>query len=288
MNGALAIFVKTAGHSPVKSRLAAMHGAAFAEDFHALAARAVASVALRAQAALGITAYWAVAESTALDRWPGLPVIAQAQGGLGERMARVQAQLVARHGFGMLIGADAPQLSVGLLKQAHGWLAAPPSRLALGPAADGGFWLFGANLAPPLACWTHVEYSSADTARDFTASMKDLGQWHTLPTLTDADRSQDLPIVLKELQALPETTDEQRALAKWLGQHAAVQSDEDQRDPSDTALIPAQAGNRGVDHSAAKPVSPRLSSGSRVLSLPNDGDDEPEASATSTQQRIRT
>lgn len=216
MNGALAIFVKTAGHSPVKSRLAAQHGVAFAQDFHALAARAVASVAQQAQAALGITVYWAVAESTALERWPGLPVIAQADGGLGERMALVHAQLVARHGFCMRVGADAPQLSGALLQQASDWLAAPPSRLTLGPASDGGFWLFGANLAPPLACWTGVEYSRADTARDFLAGMSELGHWQTLPTLTDADHPEDLLIVMQALQVLPVPTDEQRALTQWL------------------------------------------------------------------------
>jgi len=216
MTGALAIFVKTPGRSVVKGRLAADCGQAYAQAWYRRAAAAVAAVAREAQARHGLAAYWAIAEPDALDAWPLLPVIAQGHGGLGERMAHVHAQLVARHGFGLLVGADAPQLSADLLGEACDWLASPSPRFALGPAHDGGFWLFGGNVAPPLAAWNAVTYSAADTASEFQAVMQDLGAWCTLTTLTDADHGRDLPEVLRALQALPDPVHEQRALADWM------------------------------------------------------------------------
>ncbi len=208
----LAIFVKTPGRSPVKSRLAAARGQAWAEDWYRRAAAAVADVVAQA----GVAGYWAVAEPDAASAWPGLPVIPQGDGGLGARMARVHATLVARHGSGLLLGADAPQVSAPVLRDAAAWLEAAAARLALGPSRDGGFWLFGGNVAPPDAVWTSVRYSARETARDFRAALDAYGALHVLPTLTDADRAEDLPHVLAELLALPDPLPAQRALADWM------------------------------------------------------------------------
>ena len=216
MTGALAIFVKTPERSPLKTRLAAECGERYAIDWYRHAAAAVASVASEAQRRYGIRAYWAVAEPDALDAWSDLPSIAQGEGGLGARMARVHAGLVARHGFGLLLGADAPQLTAELLGEAIEWLSDPTPRLLLGPASDGGFWLFGSNVVPPLSAWTSVTYSTATTAVDLHRAMHDLGEWRTLATLTDVDTAADLPTLRRALQALPESTPEQRALARWM------------------------------------------------------------------------
>lgn len=220
--GALAIFVKTPGHSTVKSRLAADCGTGYAEQWYRHAAAAVASVARAAGTHSGLTVYWAVAETEAASEWTGLPVIAQGGGELGERMARVQAELVARHGFGMLVGADSPQLSAELIGQACEWLATPSPRFVLGPASDGGFWLVGTNVTPPAATWSAVRYSEPDTARKFQAVMHDLGAWRTLATLTDVDHGHDLPEVLRALQAMTHPTAEQRALVGWMCEHAPL------------------------------------------------------------------
>ncbi len=216
MSGALAIFVKTPGRSPVKSRLAAGRGQRYAVEWYRLAAAVVASVARVAQVRYGVAGYWAVAEPGALDAWPGLPAIAQGRGGLGARMARVHARLLARHGFGLLLGADAPQLTAESIGEAVDWLSAPSPRLVLGPAHDGGFWLFGGNAAPPPQAWTAVRYSAAGTARELQRSMRGVGDWRTLATLTDADHAGDLAIVQRALHALPDPTPEQRALAHWM------------------------------------------------------------------------
>ncbi len=248
MNGALAIFVKTPGHSQVKSRLAADCGARYAQDWYRHAAAAVAAVAREARASFGLGAYWAVAEPDALGEWPGLPNIAQGEGGLGERMARVHAQLVAQHGFGILIGADAPQVSVALLGEARDWLASPSQRFALGPADDGGFWLFGANVTPPLAAWSAVQYSAADTTRDLRIGMNELGAWRTLATLTDVDHGRDLPAVLHALETLPGPTTEQCALAEWMcEQQRACPDTLENREMPLPARHSRESGSDGLD-----------------------------------------
>ncbi|MBW3551175.1 MAG: DUF2064 domain-containing protein [Proteobacteria bacterium] len=260
MSGAVAIFVKTPGHSAVKSRLAADRGEGYAQAWYRHAAAAVASVARVAQARHGLTAYWAVAEPKALDEWPELPALAQGGGGLGERMARVHARLVARHGSGLLIGADAPQLTVQLLGEAGEWLDAASPRLALGPASDGGFWMFGANMSPPLPAWTQVRYSADDTARQFRRNMEALGAWRTLSTLTDADHGRDLPAVLHALETLPEPTAEQRALADWMGEQE--RAGEDASDASARYFL-ARRRREGGDPVPPRADTPR-SRGSRA------------------------
>ncbi len=216
---AIAIFVKTPGLSPVKTRLAAVSGQAWAERWHAKAAWAVAEAASAAAAG---PVYWAVAESQAEARacWTELPVLEQGNGGLGDRMSRVMDSLVHLHGSALLLGADAPQVSPACLEQAAAWLSAPDPRLCLGPARDGGFWTFGANRAPDRKRWTSVRYSQHSTSTDFRQAMQDLGQWLTLPSLTDLDRAEDLAAVINELAAMNQPQPRQRALLAWLRQQA--------------------------------------------------------------------
>lgn len=215
MNIGLAIMVKTPGHSSIKTRLAADTGIAFAEEWHRRAADCVAKVS---QQCVRLTPYWAVAEHSAAEDalWNGLPVLMQEAGGLGERMARVHGQLMQRHAGGILIGADTPQVTAALLDQAAQWLSNPDPRLVIGPAKDGGFWLFGANRSLPLSAWTTTPYSRSDTEAVFRQAMHGHGEWLELPALTDLDRLADLKPVVAEMGALAQPTTEQVSLLAWL------------------------------------------------------------------------
>lgn len=214
MNGAAAIFVKTPGLSPLKTRLAAGIGPAAAEHWYRLAAEAVAEVLARLP---GLTAYWAVAEpaASAVPAWPGLPLIEQGEGELGERMGRVHAALLERHDFVLLLGADTPQLEPVRLVEAVGWLDSGEPRLVLGPARDGGFWLFGANRDPAPVDWLRTPCGRPDTARGFRDAMAYLGHWRLLPELTDVDEVQDLDSMLAELASLEHPLPAQLRLAAW-------------------------------------------------------------------------
>ncbi len=212
---AIAIFVKTPGHSPVKTRLAADWGDERAQSWHRRAALAVAAVSCQADVG---PVYWAVAEPEAMEEplWSDLPTLAQGTGELGERMATIHSDLVSRHGSCILLGADAPQLTSTLLQQASNWLQSDDARLVAGPASDGGFWLFGANRIIPQHRWQAVSYSQADTLTAFQKSLHGTGCWLALNELCDLDQLSDLTAVENQLSQLPTPHPLQQELLAWI------------------------------------------------------------------------
>lgn len=219
MNGAgLAIFVKTPALSPVKTRLWERMGQRCAEAFHLASAEAVASVAVRAQADVDLTVYWAVAEPEAMrsEVWSDLPKLAQGPGSLGSRMASVHRRLLEVHRAAILIGADAPQVTADRLARAVAWLDAAEPRLVIGRAHDGGFWIFGSNVHMADATWTGVRYSTPDTVNDFIDAARRYGAWLELDALDDVDTFANFAPALHAIEALPQPTDAQRRLACWM------------------------------------------------------------------------
>lgn len=216
---AIAIFVKTPGFSPIKTRLAATIGREAAEDFHRLAANAVAEVASDPSLArTGATALWAVAEPDAMEAppWRGLPRIAQGEGDLGVRMRRVYDTLRARHDAVLLLGADTPQIRVDDLRMACASFATHDH--ALGPSEDGGFWAFGGKRAVADDAWRRTPWSRADTRARFAAAL--CGDIAELRMLRDVDALDDLRALRTALKALPSPTPSQRALDAWLDARA--------------------------------------------------------------------
>ncbi|MFZ2752181.1 MAG: TIGR04282 family arsenosugar biosynthesis glycosyltransferase [Lysobacteraceae bacterium] len=212
----LAIFVKTPGHSPLKTRLAQAIGQDAAEVFHRHAAAAVADVVMQAQASMpGLVAYWAVAEADALDTpiWRALPRIAQGDGDLGARMRTVCGTLRERHGRAVLIGADAPQLRADDVLAAG--TALDTHDHAIGPSEDGGFWLFGTRIAVPEHAWSETPWSQSDTAMRFLDALGD-SSVATLRRLRDVDIVDDLDALVEAMRALSAPTPKQAALARWL------------------------------------------------------------------------
>lgn len=219
MNGGLAIFVKTPGYSPLKTRLSAGMGGD-AERWYRLAVEAVKSVALEARANKLINAYWAVAEAEALQSilWQALPKLSQANGELGERMGRVMQILIQQHGFGILLGADAPQICSEDIRAAADFLDNKIPRIVIGPAKDGGFWCVGSNQSFPIELWQSVKYSQPDTCTDFVALFSPFAEILNLRTLTDVDEVTDLAICHRELDSLGSVTPEQRVLLEAFSQ----------------------------------------------------------------------
>jgi uncharacterized protein len=212
----LAIFVKTPGHSALKTRLARSIGQDAAETFHRLAVAALADVVMHAQATMpGLVAYWAVAETEALDAplWRGLPRIAQGEGDLGARMRQVCDVLRARHDRAILIGADAPQIGANDLLEVCS--ALDTHNHALGPSEDGGFWLFATRADVPENAWLRTPWSQADTAARFLDALDD-SSIAILRRLRDVDTAEDLAALAVALDALPAPTPKQNALARWL------------------------------------------------------------------------
>lgn len=215
MTAALAIFVKTTGLSPIKTRLAKHLGREIAEQFQHLSTEAVFAVVRSTRSVL--PSYWAVAEQEGLTsmQWQSMPTIWQGEGGLGSRMHHVYAQLQSRYGGAILIGADVPQISAALLDQAVSALAVPTTAYTVGDTRDGGFWLFGGNAPVPEAAWLSTPYSHPETRRIL---IKALGRHrvHHLPMITDVDDPVDLQSLRLELGTLSEPLPEQARLAAWL------------------------------------------------------------------------
>jgi len=213
---AVAIFVKTPGLSPVKTRLAKGIGGALATEFHRRAASAVAAVACAAGSA--IRPHWAVAEREALAHpaWCAFPTLWQGDGELGTRLDRVYAELLERHGAMLLIGADAPQVTPALLADAARTVQDGLPPYAIGPATDGGFWLFGGRAPVPASVWHAVAYSRADTGARLAEALRPFGAIGWVPALADTDEVSDLPGLAAALQALRDPLPEQASLGHWL------------------------------------------------------------------------
>lgn len=219
MSGAIAIFVKTPGLSPVKTRLAAKLGQDSAEQFHLAASRAVTEVAQAVCEEADVEAYYAVAELEAINHpyWRDLTCLWQGEGGLGERMAHIYQSLLQRHDFVILVGADIPQMSVQDVSAAVAWLNhGEQARLAFGPSADGGFWLFGGNIPVPLQCWTDVTYSVEDTGAQFLSQIAGLGEMKQLKTIHDIDEAEDLLVLYKTLAESYQPMPAQLDLSRFL------------------------------------------------------------------------
>lgn len=216
MSTGLAIFVKTPGLSALKTRLAKGIGDALAEEFHALSAAAVAEVARAAMPV--VTPCWAVAERGALQHtlWHAFPTLWQGPGTLGARMDSVYRELLLKHDRVLLIGADAPQLRAQHLHDAVNALDNPRTPLVIGPASDGGFWLFGGRTPVPSQAWRAPHYSTPSAASDLCAELQALGAIARLTVMTDADTADDLTDLANALDALDAPLPAQRQLREWL------------------------------------------------------------------------
>lgn len=213
--GGAAIWVKTPGLSPVKTRLAASIGVEAAERFHLLSALAVAAVVRRVAAERPgtLAPYWAVAERGSAG-WRGLAVVQQGEGGLGERLSRVYDILLARHDFVLFLGADSPQLTPALLADAVE--RAGRGGFVLGPAEDGGFYLFAGSRPLPSEVWTGVDYSEAGTLARLESSLVPYGPTARIATLSDVDTPDDLARMRDTLAGAESLLPEQEALRAWL------------------------------------------------------------------------
>ena len=215
---AVAAFVRTPGHSPGKTRLAAGIGAERAAEFYRLAL-AITEAVLEGAGRLGLAPYWAVAEAEGVDdtRWQSLPRLWQGEGDLGERQDRVYRHLLESHHAALLIGADCPLLNAGDLLQARRSLNGAPA-FVLGPATDGGYYLFGGRIPVPSALWNGIEYSSPETAGQLLAALRPLGAVELLPELPDVDTRADLGAALSHVRVSGELLPQQRALIGWMAQ----------------------------------------------------------------------
>jgi len=167
--------VKTRLCPPLSPERAAALALAALED--TLAAVAACAAARRVVVLEGAPGPWLPA---------GFEVLAQAPGGLAERMA---AAFAAVEPPALMIGMDTPQVTPGVL---DGGLAALGGHDAvLGPADDGGYWAIGLR-GPPADAFAGVAMSRPDTAAAQRRRLAALGlSVAELPPLRDVDTIAD-------------------------------------------------------------------------------------------------
>lgn len=220
--GAIVIFVKTPGYSPLKTRLALAIGQSQAEQFHCLSAEAVAAVVQSVAQQKQVIPYWAVAEEAALGDalWNQFATISQGAGDLGTRLAYVNRVLSEKHDYVIFLGADAPQLPVTYLTDAVDLLEniTEQSQFVMGPADDGGFYLFGTQICLSQEAWLKVPYSAANTSEKLLEQLEGQGTVHQLSALTDVDTVRELQMIVQEESDENALLPEQRRVLEWIRQ----------------------------------------------------------------------
>ncbi|CAA0078742.1 Uncharacterised protein [BD1-7 clade bacterium] len=210
MNTVIAVFAKTPGLSPLKTRLAATVGTTDAEAFYRLSRDATAEVI----AALEVDVVWAVAEENAPTDafWHGKDCLWTGPGSLGDRLAHIYACLIARYDNVLLIGSDSPTLPIDYLHTAIDTLT-HENGVVLGPCDDGGFYCLGSNHSEVATLLPDITYSSPQTADDLQLQLKTRHFAITqLPVWFDVDTEQDCRKLLKTLHHSTRLTPAQQAL----------------------------------------------------------------------------
>ena len=216
---AAAIFVKTPGLSPLKTRLASTVGQKQAETFYRMSASAVAEVVqeyARQEQKVALQPVYAVAEEAGLScpLWQGFPRVLQGDGGLGSRLQEVSDKLLKAYDGFMFLGADCPVVTSSILSQARSLMEG--GRPVIGPAVDGGFYLYGGLGKAQTGFWSEITYSESTTLRELQAQLCSRKlDYGLLGELGDVDTEEDLARLANALSNL-EPLPRQRLLRNWI------------------------------------------------------------------------
>lgn len=205
MKIAIATFAKTIGLSKVKTRLAKRIGDENAEAFYRLSVSAVREVLQKTQEQnSNIFPHWALGEEEAveLERWRSFPCLWTGEGGLGTRLSNISSMLLNDYDIVFLMGTDSPQISPKRLLQITQMMEVNPEiEQAVGPASDGGFWLWGSKKPLPKSVWENVTYSVDTTLEELIAqALKHVDYVYPTYQMQDVDELKDLKTLQKTLE----------------------------------------------------------------------------------------
>lgn len=222
MSTAVAVFAKTIGLSPVKTRLAKGIGQYRAEEFYNLSVNAIEELLLTLQvkSQTKIVPYWSLAEKNgALDtRWNKFESVWTGEGDLGKRMFNVHEKLLEKYDKVIIIGTDSPQLEEEIILEAINNLNKEPEKCVIGPACDGGFYLFGCTNLVKEDIWTSVTYSKEDTLEQLLSKLDNENILYSfIKRMNDVDELKDLENLYRSLSLMKDRlTRSQKKLIDWL------------------------------------------------------------------------
>ena len=149
-------------------------------------------------AAAGVRRVVAVTPTDACDEVrhiiddPAIDVVPQAAGSLGERMRALMESLFAGGARAVaLTGSDLPQITPSIVEDALAVVAHDRDSLALGPAADGGYYLIAAQRVPDV--FSKIAWSTSAVLAQTMRSAADAGfRVRLLAELADVDTVDEL------------------------------------------------------------------------------------------------
>jgi uncharacterized protein len=217
MTCGIAAFVKTPGVTPLKTRLGKTIGQKQAEDFYLLSCDAIKSVLKSIDSREGFSSFWAIADDSDISQnfWSSLRQLNQGEGGLGDRLSKVYGTLKNKFGIGILIGADCPQIDESIFETSLGKFSTS-LKAVIGPAKDGGFYLFASNCDLSTEFWNSIKYSDSTTCDQLSKFLEIKGvEIEYLPYLSDVDTIEDLTDMIEELKCLKNILPEHNKLIDW-------------------------------------------------------------------------
>ena len=206
----LILFAKPPLAGRVKTRLAESLGREGAARLYACFLRDAAETAralMEARPGVALVCEWALEEAESPDEFPltdRLPgaFLHRAQTGadLGMRMAAALGRCLAFGRRAVLIGTDFPDLPHEVLIEAFEKLACGDEpTVALGPAADGGYYLIGMNRFLP-EIFTGIPWSTGEVLSRTMEKARALGVGTALlPEWRDVDEADDLEALKRRL-----------------------------------------------------------------------------------------
>lgn len=218
--GALAIFVKTPGLSPIKTRLSASLGISNAHRFYHLALTAVIAMIQKIKSEIPhIQIYFAVSEKEGLSSplWSDFPTLWQGPGNsLGEKLSFVYDKILEKHSFACFMGADSPHLSfMQIYKAILVTEAFKDTNFVLGETEDGGFYFFGGGLPILNSHWLKINYSCSTTSAELKAEFKRIASIRQLQESFDIDTVEDLKKYQQESFPMFNLLNEQLEIIHW-------------------------------------------------------------------------
>jgi rSAM/selenodomain-associated transferase 2/rSAM/selenodomain-associated transferase 1 len=176
---------------------------------------------LQEQVPVTISVHFDGSDRQQMAEWLGRDLVYQSQGDgdLGVRMDRSIATACQSAERVVLIGTDCPQLTAEILAQAFELLL--ERDLVLGAALDGGYYLIGMR-QPQSELFVGVDWGTDRVLQQTIAIANRLNlSLGYLPTLTDIDRPEDLPILTRaglgaKISIVIPAIDEANSIAKVL------------------------------------------------------------------------
>ncbi len=194
MNLAVAVFAKTPGLTPLKTRLGADIGRPHAENIYQHCRDATAELLTHCGHETRVDVIWAVAEAQAAEHpfWHNHRVIWTGLGNLGQRLQQVFETLRNDYDAVILMGSDSPGIHPHWVAQAVNHLQHTNPSAIIGPCRDGGFYLLGVQQAHIGPVLSQVTYSQTDTRQQLEQQLQQAGLATThLPTYFDIDTLDD-------------------------------------------------------------------------------------------------